>query len=202
MKSKSRANSKLIPIRIPKSDPEKQSRIKKECTIRYSKEIWKIWRNTSAVKVSVWLKTQYNFQTQARTVARRSCSAQEHDVCVFPLHFQRAEYWVIQMKFLVSKENLFNAVTWFKMQSDINAILCYPVGADNSRMQKSTPGADWRVGQVGRGPKAGRLRSPALFLTKNLCHHETLASKNDGNSYVFLLYFYSIFLVILTISFH
>ena len=52
---------------------------------------------------------------------------------------------------------------------------------------------------VDRGP--GRLRGPAVFLTKNLRHHETLASKNDNNSYKLLLYFYNIFLIIWPLNF-
>ena len=40
-----------------------------------------------------------------------------------------------------------------------------------------------------------------MFLTKNVCHHETLASKNDNNSYKLLLYFYNIFLIIWPLNF-
>lgn len=44
---------------------------------------------------------------------------------------------------------------------------------------------------VTRGRLTGRknrTQTEAVFLTKNLCHRETIVSKNDGNSYEFLLY--------------
>ena len=52
------------------------------------------------------------------------------------------------------------------------------------------------------GPRAGVFKGLDPVLEKKiLCHHEILPSKNDGNSYEFILYLYSMLLEILTHNF-
>ena len=61
----------------------------------------------------------------------------------------------------------------------------------------------WLTGRANRtwtqGPEAKGARF--CFSRKKLCHNDTVAFKNDDISHEFLLYFYSIFLVISTLNY-